>query len=161
LSQALAELETPWGPLSLSASGLSLAAAVLLGWYVTLALTDVETRRMSRAYAAAWTAASTQLLRLHWLGTPTLMPVAAASMAVVGVALVSPREADIADTLDHLSPALALAFSLSAAARPTADFAPVWIVGILGALALLHRQSSGQAFFATCLTLVALAWGQG
>jgi len=158
LHQVLAELETPWGPQALSVSGLSLAAAVMLGWYLSLALADGDTRRVSLAYASAWMAASIQLLVLHRLGAPALlMPVAAVSLAVGGVALMSPGARDLPDTLDRLSPALALALCLSAWSRPTVQFAPIFIVAVLGVALPQRGRSSGQAFLATCLVLVPLS----
>jgi hypothetical protein len=156
LPEALVEVPTPWGALTASPESVALAAAVFVGWYLTLEQTEPARRReLSLSYAAAWLGAGIELVILHSVGAPEwLWPLAATLAAVVSVALVSARVA-LAERLDTLAPALGVACCLSLVAGPGLPLVAATAITVAAIVA--PARVSGQRFLITCLALFTLA----
>jgi len=162
LPEALIEVRTPWGALTADSASVALAVAVFAGWYLSLEQVERTRRReLSLAYAAAWLAAASELVVLKSLGAPAwIWPVAAATAAVVGVALVSPRGV-LAERLDLLAPALGLTCVLMLVQRPVVPTLVTSTLALIASVFLARNRRApvqGRGFLAMWLALLPLTW---
>ncbi|NOY91614.1 MAG: hypothetical protein GXP55_10475 [Deltaproteobacteria bacterium] len=152
---AFTQGQTPWGTLHATPSSLALGAAVLAGWYLSLwQLESTRRREFSLSYAAAWLGVATELFILHSVDAPQrLWPIAVTLAAVVGVALVSPRQA-LARRLDVFAPTLGVACGLMLVTGPSLPLTAATAITV--AAILVPARVDGQRFLITCGALLAL-----